>query len=29
MVTPLTDGFKEFLSSVTSGSTSNIDLTAE
>jgi hypothetical protein len=26
MVTPLTDGFKEFLSSVTSGSTSNIDL---
>lgn len=27
MVTPLTDGFKEFLSSVTSGSTSNIDLT--
>jgi len=26
MVTPLTDGFKEFLSSVTSGSTSNISL---
>jgi hypothetical protein len=29
MVTPLTDGFKEFLSSVTSGSTSNIDLAEE
>lgn len=29
MVTPLTDGFKEFLSSVTSGSTTNIDLETE